>query len=77
VLYHEATFLEQHEHLCEMTGHSTPKQAATIAKKANVQQLLLGHYSTRYDNIEDFKTEAQNIFTNTELCEDGKLFEWK
>ena len=77
VLYHEATFLDSHEHLCEFTGHSTAKQAALIAKKANVEELILGHYSTRYGTIEGFKTEAKEVFMNTKLAEDGKSFEWK
>ena len=77
VLYHESTFLDSHEHLCEYTGHSTAKQAALMAKKANVGGLILGHYSTRYGSIENFKLEAKEVFENTELAEDGKLFEWK
>lgn len=74
VLYHESTFLEKNESLCLPTKHSSAKQAATIAKKANVGQLLLGHYSTRYDDIRAFKQEAQTIFNNVELAEDGKVF---
>lgn len=77
ILYHEATFLESHSHLCEFTGHSTAKQAATIAKKANVGELILGHYSTRYGDIQLFKEEAQTIFENTQLANDGKVFEWE
>jgi len=76
VLYHESTFLEQHERLAEPTKHSTAKQAANIAKQANVETLILGHYSTRYNNLNDFKTEAQTIFGNVELAEDGKVFEF-
>lgn len=76
VLYHESTFLEQHEKLAEPTKHSTAKQAATIAKGANAKTLILGHYSTRYDNLNDFKDEAQTIFKNVELAEDGKVFEF-
>lgn len=76
VLYHESTFLEQHEKLAEPTKHSTAKQAATIAKRANAKTLILGHYSTRYDNLNDFKDEAQTIFKNVELAEDGKVFEF-
>lgn len=76
VLYHESTFLESHEHLCEFTGHSSAKQAATMAKKANVGQLILGHYSTRYNNIELFLEEAKTIFENTLLADDGKLIEF-
>ncbi|MFL0354476.1 ribonuclease Z [Xanthomarina sp. GH4-25] len=73
-LYHESTFLEKHEKLAQPTKHSTAKQAANIAKKAEVETLILGHYSTRYDNLLEFKTEAQTIFENVELAEDGKSF---
>ncbi|WP_452219763.1 ribonuclease Z [Lacinutrix salivirga] len=76
VLYHESTFLDKHEKLAEPTKHSTAKQAATIAKKANVSTLLLGHYSTRYDSLQEFKTEAETIFKTVELAEDGKQFEF-
>ena len=74
-LYHEATFLEAHKHLAEKTMHSTAKQAATIAKEANVGLLILGHYSGRYTTTLDFKTEAQNVFDEVHLAEDGKVFE--
>lgn len=74
VLYHESTFLEKHAHLGLKTKHSTAKEAAKIAKLANVGTLLLGHYSTRYDSLDAFKEEAQEIFDNVELCEDGKVF---
>ena len=74
VLYHEATFLKKHANRCKTTKHSTAKQAATIALKANVRCLILGHYSTRYDYLEDFKTEALEVFHQVELAEDGKVF---
>ena len=74
VLYHESTFLESHAHLATKTKHSTAKQAATIAKKANAGVLLLGHYSTRYETLEAFKEEANMVFNNVELSEDGKVF---
>src|SRR5690606_13438851 len=48
VLYHESTFLEENLDLAFPTKHSTARQAATIAKDANVKNLILGHYSTRY-----------------------------
>jgi len=76
VLYHEATFVEKNEALAAPTKHSTAKQAATIAKMANVEQLILGHYSTRYDDLSVFKTEAEDIFPNVELAQDGKTFEY-
>ncbi|MBQ4819224.1 ribonuclease Z [Aquimarina sp. MMG016] len=76
VLYHESTFLESHKYLCERTGHSSAIEAATIAKKANVGTLILGHYSTRYDNIEQFKDEALTVFDEVEIGDDGKVFEF-
>lgn len=75
VLYHESTFLESEENLAEKTMHSTAKQAAKIALKAKVKQLILGHYSTRYENIEAFKTEAETVFPTILLSNDGKSFE--
>ena len=74
-LYHESTFLETEAHLSERTMHSTAKQAATIALKANVKNLILGHYSTRYGNIDLFKEQAETIFPNVHLADDGKEFE--
>ncbi len=76
VLYHESTFLEKHAHLGPKTKHATAKEAATIAKLANVGTLLLGHYSTRYKGLNEFKEEAQEVFENVELCDDGKVFEF-
>lgn len=74
VLYHESTFLESEIALAQKTMHSTAKQAAKIAKMANVKKLILGHYSTRYDSIELFKDEAKTIFQNTFLANDGLIF---
>ena len=76
VLYHESTFLEEHEYLCTKTKHSTAKQAATIALKANAKQLILGHYSTRYGGLEGFKNEASTIFKDVVLSGDGKVFDF-
>jgi ribonuclease Z len=75
VLYHESTFLESEEGLAQKTLHSTAKEAARIALKANVKQLILGHYSTRYESINLFKEEAETIFPEVLLAEDGKTFE--
>lgn len=74
ILYHESTFLEEHAHLCKKTKHATAKEAATIAHKADVEQLILGHFSTRYNSIELFKNEAEAIFNNVLLADDGKEF---
>jgi len=74
-IYHESTFLESESHLCTKTKHSTAKQAAAIAKKANAGRLILGHYSTRYKSIELFKEEAEEVFANVDLADDGKTFQ--
>tara|TARA_R110000868_G_scaffold411264_1_gene702577 strand:- start:851 stop:1756 length:906 start_codon:yes stop_codon:yes gene_type:complete len=76
VLYHESTFLESECLLARKTMHSTAKEAATIALKANVKQLVLGHYSTRYENIKLFKEEAETIFPEVVLADDGVVFEF-
>jgi ribonuclease Z len=76
VLYHESTFLESEARLALKTLHSTAKEAARIALKANVRYLVLGHYSTRYDEIERFKEEAKTVFPNVLLGDDGVSFEF-
>lgn len=76
VLYHESTFLEENKELAFPTKHSTAKQAATIARDAQVKHLILGHYSTRYQNIDLFRDEALTIFDSVELGDDGKIFEY-
>lgn len=75
MLYHESTFLEKHIDKADKTKHSTAKQAAEIAKAAEVGKLILGHYSTRYANLNLFLKEAKSVFQNVELAEDGKIFE--
>lgn len=72
-LYHEATFLQQHANLAQQTKHSTAQQAATIARDANVKQLILGHYSSRYKNLDLFAQEARLIFPNVILASDGAV----
>lgn len=74
-LYHESTFLESEGEKGQQTMHSTAKEAARIALKAKVGQLILGHYSTRYDGIKAFKDEAASVFPNTYLADDGVTFE--
>lgn len=76
ILYHETTFLESEKNLANKTMHSTAIEAATIALKANVKQLILGHYSTRYESISVFKEEALTVFPNILLGDDGKSFEF-
>ncbi len=74
LLYHESTFLEKHSDLAQLTKHSTALEAAKIAKMAQVKKLLLGHYSSRYKDLNAFKIEASKIFNNVELSYEGASF---
>jgi ribonuclease Z len=69
VLYHEATFLQSEQALATKTMHATAQEAATIALKANAKKLILGHYSTRYDNIDLFREQALQVFPNVLMLE--------
>ncbi|WZL89512.1 ribonuclease Z [Salinimicrobium sp. 3283s] len=77
VLYHESTFLEEHAYLAAPTGHSTAREAAAIARAAKVSHLVLGHYSTRYESIEAFKKEANEVFDSVHLADDGKVLRFE
>lgn len=72
LLVHEATFAENDEKLAYEYFHSTTKQAATVAKKANVKQLILNHISSRYqkEDLPILLEEAKAIFPNTSIAED-------
>jgi len=72
LLYHEATFLDELQHQAAYTMHSTARQAATLALKAEVKRLLIGHFSVRYRDLEPLLTEAQAVFANTQLALEGK-----
>ncbi|MBB5173827.1 ribonuclease Z [Texcoconibacillus texcoconensis] len=71
-LIHEATFSETEEKLAHEFYHSTTKQAADIAARAGVKNLILNHISTRYqdEDILYLQEEAQNIFANTTIAHD-------
>ena len=71
LLYHEATYLHALQQKAASRFHCTSIEAATIAKKAGVKKLLLGHFSSMYESLEDFKTEASTVFENTELALEG------
>ncbi len=74
LLYHESTYLHALEDKASARFHSTSKQAANIAKKANAKKLLLGHFSSMYDNVDDFRVEACEIFENTECAFEGVCY---
>jgi len=74
LLYHEATFLNDNLKTAYKTGHSTAEQAATFAKYANVKKLIIGHFSARYTNTQDFEDAAKKIFPQTTAVRDGDKF---
>jgi ribonuclease Z len=74
VLYHEATFTRDEEQKAIETQHSTASQAADIARQANVNSLLLGHFSARYRELEPILEEAKLIFPKVELAVEGSIF---
>lgn len=75
LLYHEATFLNDKTEIAREKMHCTASQAALIAQKAGVKQLMLGHYSARYDELSEFTDEAKVIFENTIMAEEGMTIE--
>lgn len=75
LLYHEATFLDELKEMAVYTGHSTAKEAAMIAKQANAGQLIIGHFSNRYNDFRVLKAEASEIFENTILPKQLGVYE--
>ncbi|MDN4165211.1 ribonuclease Z [Cytophagales bacterium LB-30] len=71
-LYHEATFMQDMAARAKETFHSTTIQAATLAQKAKVHQLIIGHYSIRYKDLTPLLAEAQTVFPNTRLAIEGE-----
>lgn len=74
VLYHEATFTDDEESKAIDTQHSTARQAARIARKAEVGQLLIGHFSARYRDLEPVLAEAKEEFALVQLAVEGSIF---
>lgn len=71
LLYHEATFMHAEAALAVARYHSTTVQAATLAQQARVGQLLIGHYSSRYRDLNPLLAEAQTVFPDTQLALEG------
>ena len=74
LLYHESTFMEDSHERAELTFHSTTLQAASIARKAAVRKLLIGHFSAKYENLQLVLDETKSAFKNTELAIEGQTY---
>jgi ribonuclease Z len=74
LLYHEATFSDEGKKRAKETGHSTARQAAEIAREAQVKKLILGHFSHRYKSLDELLSQAQEEFPNTNLVFDGAVY---
>lgn len=75
LLYHDATFSDEHRERAEATGHSTARQAATIAREAGAKRLLLGHLSARYPDPTPLVREARSVFPAAEVAEELRRYE--
>ncbi|MEY5069273.1 MAG: hypothetical protein RLZ47_1135 [Bacteroidota bacterium] len=75
LLYHESTFMHDMLARAEETYHTTALQAGEIAKRAEVKQLLIGHFSARYRDLDPLLEEARSVFPNTDLAIEGQKFE--
>ncbi|MGB4843204.1 MAG: ribonuclease Z [Ferruginibacter sp.] len=71
MLYHETTYLKDLHERAAARFHSTTVQAAAIAKKAGAKKLLIGHFSSKYECLDEFLHETVEIFENTELAIQG------
>ena len=76
ILYHEATFSKELIERALETGHSTTKDAANIAKAANVKKLLIGHYSKRYKDLNLLLDESKQYFNNSFLTKEGDVYDF-
>ena len=74
LIYHEATYLDDQREKAELRYHSTAKQAAQLAQKAQVKRLLLGHFSSQYERLDAFEQEAREVFPNSELAVQGVTY---
>jgi ribonuclease Z len=75
VLYHESTFTTEFEERAAQTMHSTARQAGLIARQANANMLVLGHYSVRYKDLSPLLIEAREVFYNTRLAVEGETID--
>lgn len=74
LMYHETTYLDDQREKAAKRMHSTSRQAAAIALKANTQRLIIGHFSSRYEVLDKFAEEAREVFPHTDLSQEGVTY---
>lgn len=74
LLYHESTFLHSDDQRAKETNHSTAKQAAIVAHQLHCDQLIIGHISSRYSEVDQVVLEAKQNFAQTEYAKEGVTF---
>ncbi|TAE86559.1 MAG: ribonuclease Z [Bacteroidetes bacterium] len=74
LLYHEATFMHDKLARAEETKHSTARQAGMVAQQANVKKLIIGHFSSRYDVLDELLAETRAVFENSFIANEGEHF---
>ena len=75
LLYHESTYADDNLKMATRYFHSTARQAATVARDAGVHKLLLGHYSSRYENEQILLDEAREVFAETYLSKENEVYD--
>ena len=75
LIYHEATFADEHVDLAHKMFHSTAREAAQVAAAAGAKKLVLGHFSSRYTDLGVLLSQAREVFPESYLAEEGKIFE--
>ena len=74
LLYHETTYLHELADRAAARFHATTIQAGTIALKGNVAGLLIGHFSSKYEELDKFLSETKSVFEHTQLALEGVTF---
>jgi len=75
MIYHETTYLDNLKERAIERFHSTSSQAALMAKKGKVKKLLIGHFSSKYHELDEFEKEARTVFENTEIALEGVTYQ--
>lgn len=74
LVYHEATYMEVDRQKAHERYHATAREAALLAKESGAERLIIGHFSSRYQQLGGLLAEAREVFPNTDLALEGSHF---